>query len=58
MADLIMKKLLLLLFVVVLLNACNIFKYSSEFKHAKANNEIEKNNDTTTALLIRTVGVF
>jgi len=35
-----MKKTLLLLFVIVFLNACNVFKYSSEFKHAKANNEI------------------
>ncbi len=35
-----MKKPLLLFFVVAFLNTCNVYKYSSDFKHAKANNEI------------------
>ena len=35
-----MKKPLLLFFVIIFLNACNVYKYSADFKHAKANNEI------------------
>ena len=35
-----MKNLFLLLIISVSFSSCNTFKYSSEFKHAKANNDI------------------
>ena len=54
-----MKKPLLLFFVVVFLNACNVYKYSSDFKHAKANNEIVLiYNEITTVEKIKALNVL